>query len=125
VGIVVVSHSRLLAEGVCELAREMGVHQVRVEPAGGDVDGGLGTSIELIERAVRKVDDGAGVVLLADLGGSVLIARTFAEDTDALVALADAPLVEGAVAAASLAAAGAGLEAVVAAARDAYDLRKT
>ncbi|SEG34730.1 dihydroxyacetone kinase, phosphotransfer subunit [Thermomonospora echinospora] len=125
VGLVVVSHSRRLAEGVCELAREMGVHKVRVEAAGGDVDGGLGTSIELVENAVRAADDGAGVVLLADLGSSVLTARTFVEDADTSVLLADAPLVEGAVAAASAAAAGADLAAVVAAAEDAYDQRKT
>jgi phosphoenolpyruvate---glycerone phosphotransferase subunit DhaM len=125
VGLVVVSHSRLLAEGVCELAREMGVHKVRIAPAGGDVDGGMGTSIELVESAVRAVDDGAGVVLLADVGSSVLIARTFVEDVGDQVVLVDAPLVEGAVAAASVAATGADMESVVAAARDAYGLRKT
>lgn len=125
VGLVVVSHSRMLAAGVAELARAMGVGKVRIEPAGGGADGGLGTSIELVEGAVEAVDDGAGVVLLADLGSSVLTAKLFIEDADGDVRLADAPLVEGAVAAASMAAAGADLDTVVAAAEEAYAHRKT
>jgi PTS hybrid protein len=140
VGIVIVAHSRTLAEGAAELGRQMGVGEVRVEPAGGDADGGLGTSIELVERAVRTAGDGAGVVLLADIGSSVLTAKTFIEDRadeaaeaaaqDVLdevgeVVFADAPLVEGVVAAASAAAGGADLAAVVRAAAEAYDFRKT
>ncbi|HEX6468169.1 MAG TPA: dihydroxyacetone kinase phosphoryl donor subunit DhaM [Streptosporangiaceae bacterium] len=125
VGIVIVAHSRALAEGVAELGRQMGVGAVRVEPAGGDVDGGLGTSVELVEAAVRAADQGAGVVLLADIGSSVLTVKTFIEDADGQVAFADAPLVEGAIAAASAAAGGAGLAAVARAATEAYDFRKT
>ncbi|MFC9969320.1 dihydroxyacetone kinase phosphoryl donor subunit DhaM [Spirillospora sp. NPDC127200] len=124
VGIVVVSHSRVLAEGVAEVARAMGVGKAVIEPAGGDTDGGLGTSPDLVERAVAAADRGDGVVLLADLGSSVLTARLVAEDAEARVVLADAPLVEGAIAAASTAAAGGGLEEVVAAAESAYDFRK-
>lgn len=125
VGIVIVAHSRTLAEGAAELGRQMGVGEVRVEPAGGDVDGGLGTSVELVERAVRAADQGAGVVLLADIGSSVLTAKTFIEDAEIDVVFADAPLVEGVVAAASAAAGGAGLAAVARAAAEAYDFRKT
>jgi phosphoenolpyruvate---glycerone phosphotransferase subunit DhaM len=149
VGIVIVSHSRLLAEGAAELGRQMGVGEVRVEPAGGAADGGLGTSIELVERAVRAADQRAGVVLLADIGSSVLTAKTFIEDLEDLedaedaedpagaagaaggtggtgaAVFADAPLVEGVVAAASAAAGGADLAAVARAATDAYDFRKT
>jgi phosphoenolpyruvate---glycerone phosphotransferase subunit DhaM len=146
VGIVIVAHSRLLAEGAAELGRQMGVDLVRVEPAGGDVDGGLGTSVELVERAVRAADHGAGVVLLADIGSSVLTAKTFIEDLEepagaenaenaenaddgagvaGAVVFADAPLVEGVVAAASAAAGGADLAAVARAATEAYDFRKT
>lgn len=125
VGIVVISHSRTLAEGVAELARTLGVGKARVEPAGGAADGGLGTSIELVERAVAAVDEGDGVVLLADLGSSVLTAKLFIEDDESgTVVLADAPLVEGAVAAASMAAAEMDLATVVAAAEDAYSHRK-
>jgi PTS hybrid protein len=126
VGIVLISHSRVLAEGAAELARQMGVGEVAVEPAGGTEDGGLGTSIELLESAVRAADQGAGVVLIADLGSSVLTAKTYLEDLDeGEVVLADAPFVEGAVAAASAAAGGAAVAAVVDAAAEAYAFRKT
>jgi phosphoenolpyruvate---glycerone phosphotransferase subunit DhaM len=127
VGIVLISHSRTLAEGAAELARQMGVGEVTVEPAGGTEDGRLGTSIDLLEAAVHKADGGAGVVLIADLGSSVLTAKTYLEDleegTD--VVLADAPFVEGAVAAASAAAAGADVASVTTAAHEAYEFRKT
>jgi PTS hybrid protein len=126
VGIVLISHSRALAEGAAELARQMGVGEVAVEPAGGTEDGGLGTSLELLESAVREADQGAGVVLIADLGSSVLTAKTYLEDVeDTEVVLADAPFVEGAVAAASAAAGGADVASVTAAAYEAYEFRKT
>jgi PTS hybrid protein len=128
VGIVLISHSRALAEGAAELARQMGVGEVAVEPAGGTEDGGLGTSIELLESAVRAADEGAGVVLIADLGSSVLTAKTFLEDREEAgteVVLADAPFVEGAVAAASASAGGVGVADVTKAAGEAYDFRKT
>lgn len=130
VGLVLVSHSPVLADGAAELARQMGLGAVTVVAAGGDADGGMGTSIELVERAVRAADRGAGVVLVADIGSSVITAKTYladlAEDGGAdQVVFADAPFVEGAVAAASAAASGADIAAVAAAAREAYDYRKT
>ncbi|TDC17293.1 hypothetical protein E1284_09605 [Actinomadura bangladeshensis] len=126
VGIVIISHSRTLAEGVAEVARAMGVGKAVVEPAGGDAEGRLGTSIDLVEQAVATANEGEGVVLLADLGSSVLTAKMLIEDADGDdVLLADAPLVEGAVAAASMAATGADLAAVHAAAESARDHRKT
>lgn len=141
VGIVLVSHSAALAAGATEVARAMGVGKAVVEPAGGDTDGGLGTSPELVERAIAAADDGDGVVLLADLGSSVLTAKLAIEDAEedaggaegaegaagqgVRLVLADAPLVEGAIAAASMAATGADLDAVRAAAESARDHRKT
>ncbi|NEA23558.1 dihydroxyacetone kinase phosphoryl donor subunit DhaM [Actinomadura bangladeshensis] len=126
VGIVIISHSRTLAEGAAEVARAMGVGKAVVEAAGGDSEGRLGTSIDLVEQAVATADEGEGVVLLADLGSSVLTAKMLIEDADGDdVLLADAPLVEGAVAAASMAATGADLAAVHAAAESARDHRKT
>jgi dihydroxyacetone kinase DhaKLM complex PTS-EIIA-like component DhaM len=66
------------------------------------------------------------VVLIADLGSSVLTAKTYLEDLEeGEVVLADAPFVEGAVAAASAAAAGVGVAAVAEAAAGAYDFHKT
>lgn len=127
VGIVLVSHSALLAEGTAELARQLGGGEVPVEAAGGLAEGGIGTSIELIEQAVRAADHGAGVVVLADLGSAVLTVKLMLDDMDDLphtVILADAPFVEGAVSAAVAASSGADAAAVRAAAEEARDFRK-
>ncbi|MFJ6795293.1 PTS-dependent dihydroxyacetone kinase phosphotransferase subunit DhaM [Streptomyces sp. NPDC091268] len=129
VGIVLVSHSAAVAESVAELARGLaaGGPVAPVAAAGGTADGGLGTSAELILAAVREVDRGAGVVLLADLGSSVLTVRALLLDGDLPegARLADAPFLEGAVAATVTASAGAPLAAVLAAAVDASAYRKT
>jgi phosphoenolpyruvate---glycerone phosphotransferase subunit DhaM len=120
VGIVVVSHSADLARGVVELAGQMAGPEVRIEAAGGDPDGGLGTDEELLERAIAAADQGDGVVVLGDLGSSILTARTVLSDReDDQVVLADAPLVEGAVAAAVVASAGSGRDDVLNAAEGA------
>lgn len=124
VGLVLVAHSPALAQGAAELARQIGLGEVAIEPAGGDVDGGLGTSIDLVERAVGIADNGRGVLLLADIGSSVLTARTCMEFADTSMLLADAPFVEGAIAAAAAAAAGSDLAAVAEAAEKAYEQHK-
>ncbi|CAM5330921.1 hypothetical protein BOQ63_017075 [Streptomyces viridifaciens] len=125
VGIVLVSHSARLAEGLRELLGELAPDGVRVVVAAGTEDGGLGTSYELIAGAIAEADGGAGVVVLPDLGSSVLTAATVLEDEPRLgVELVDAPFVEGAVAAAVTASTGAGLAEVVAAAEDARTFRK-
>lgn len=126
VGLVLVSHSTRLAEGAAELARQLG-GEAPVEPAGGLPEGGLGTSIELIEQAVRAADRGAGVVILADLGSAVLTVKLLLDDATDLpgpIVLADAPLVEGAVSAAVAAASGADLDGVRAAAEEARSFHK-
>lgn len=116
VGLVIVSHSAKLAEGVRELAAQM-ARDVRLEPAGGTDDGGIGTSLEKIQTAIAAADTGEGVLLLADLGSAVMTAETAVEflddDQRARVRLADAPLVEGTVAAAVAAQSGRALMAVL------------
>ncbi|WP_416069230.1 dihydroxyacetone kinase phosphoryl donor subunit DhaM [Streptomyces buecherae] len=128
VGVVVVSHSGPVAEAVAELARGLaGLTTAPVAPAGGTRDGGLGTSADLVVEAARAVDGGAGVALLVDLGSAVLTVKALLAEDDELPAgtrLVDAPLVEGAVAAVVTAATGADLDAVAAAAEEAYSYRK-
>jgi PTS hybrid protein len=125
VGIVLVSHSVRLAEGAADLAAQVGGGMVTVIPAGGTDNGGLGTSAAKIADALRRAEAGAGVVVLPDLGSAVLTVRVLIEDLDeARVVLADAPFVEGAVAATVTAAAGADLESVARAAREAWHARK-
>ncbi|MFF2952082.1 dihydroxyacetone kinase phosphoryl donor subunit DhaM [Kitasatospora sp. NPDC057965] len=125
VGIVLVSHSAALAGGLKELLAELASDEVRVVVAAGTEEGGLGTSDELIARAVVEADGGAGVAVLPDLGSSVLTAVTVLEDEPRPgVVLVDAPFVEGAVAAAVTASTGAPLAEVVAAAEEARGFRK-
>jgi phosphoenolpyruvate---glycerone phosphotransferase subunit DhaM len=127
VGIVLVSHSARLAEGTAELAGQVSGPGVVIGTAGGTDDGRIGTSIDKVERAVRLADGGAGVVIVPDLGSSVLTVRALLADADELpgqVVMADAPFVEGAVAAAVTAAAGGDLKAVLEAAQEARHARK-
>ncbi|HEX2037074.1 MAG TPA: dihydroxyacetone kinase phosphoryl donor subunit DhaM [Chloroflexota bacterium] len=122
---MLVSHSVGLARGLVELAAQVAGPEVTLEAAGGDPDGGLGTSAELIVQAIVRADAGHGVVVLGDLGSAILTARELLEGDDAdgasalagrRVVLADAPFVEGALAAAVTAAAGCSLDEVVRAA---------
>jgi PTS hybrid protein len=120
VGLVVVSHSRLLAAGVAEVAAQM-APQVAVLPVGGTAGGGIGTDHDAVSSALREADSGAGVAVLYDLGSARTTAELAAEaaaDPDAVLVV-DAPLVEGAVAAAVAAQAGDGLAEVAEAARSA------
>jgi len=128
VGIVLISHSGQLAAGAAELAGQI-AGGARVIPAGGTDDGRLGTSTERIAAAISAADTGDGVLLIPDLGSAVLSARALLADLDPdqdgkQIRLADAPFIEGAVAAAVAAGAGLDLAAVVRAAEEARDARK-
>ncbi|MCJ1676820.1 PTS fructose transporter subunit IIA [Streptomyces sp. APSN-46.1] len=129
VGIVLVSHSAAVAESVAVMAAGLaaGGAVAPVAAAGGAPDGGLGTSADRIVAAAREVDRGAGVALLADLGSSVLTVKALLVEGDLPegARLVDAPFVEGAVAAVVAASAGAPLDAVLAAATEAYAYRKS
>ncbi|MGP3988338.1 PTS-dependent dihydroxyacetone kinase phosphotransferase subunit DhaM [Streptomyces sp. 3N207] len=128
VGIVLVSHSKEVADSVARLAAGLaGVPNALVTGAGGLTDGSLGTSEELIVEAAHRMDEGAGVALLVDLGSAVLTVKTLLAEGDELpepARLVDAPLVEGAVAAVVTAAGGGDLAAVASAAEEAYTYRK-
>lgn len=125
VGIVLVSHSAELAQGAAHLAAQVSGGTVTIVAAGGTDDGDLGTSAAKVIRGLREADTGAGVVVLPDLGSAVLTVRAVLTDHDEHnVLLADAPFVEGAVAATVTAAAGADIKAVAAAAEEARHARK-
>ncbi|MFD8429208.1 PTS-dependent dihydroxyacetone kinase phosphotransferase subunit DhaM [Streptomyces coelicoflavus] len=129
VGIVLVSHSAEVAASVAELAKELsgGAGAVAVAPAGGTASGEFGTSSELVAAAAASVDRGAGVAVLTDLGSAVLTVKALLAEGDELpdhTRLVDAPFVEGAVAAVVTASTGADLDAVEAAAAEAYSYRK-
>jgi PTS hybrid protein len=127
VGIVLVSHSADLAEAAAELARELAGPSTAVLAAGGTEDGRFGTSIDKIEVAVSSADSGDGVAILMDVGSAVLTSKALLaelDDDDPDVRLVDAPLVEGAIAAAVTASTGQDLDAVVAAAEQARGMHK-
>lgn len=121
VGLLIVSHSSKLAEGVVELAAQMGP-SVQMRPAGGTDAGGIGTSLQKITAAVQELRElCSGVLVLCDLGSAVMTSEAaleFAGHPED-VQLADAPLVEGAVSAAVAAEMHSSLEHVKAAAESA------
>lgn len=126
VGLVIVSHSEKIAEGVVELAAQMAPDVVLVA-AGGAEDGTgparIGTSFDRVQAAIGRASGGDGVVVLTDLGSAVMTAEMVLEFLDPevrdTVRLAQAALVEGAVAAAVQAQGGSSLDDVVRAAESA------
>src|SRR3954471_1909632 len=119
VGLVVVSHSRALARAAVALAQEM-LHgkQIRIAIAAGLDDTAFGTDAAQIVDAITAADQGAGVVVLMDLGSAVLSSELALEllddDVRERVVLCPAPLVEGLVVAAVAAASGASSDEVAA-----------
>ncbi|MHB2251350.1 dihydroxyacetone kinase phosphoryl donor subunit DhaM [Corynebacterium aurimucosum] len=123
VGLVLVSHSAKLAEGLAELAGQMAAN-VTILPAGGLEDGGIGTSYDYIEGAIsHALGQGLGVVVLTDLGSATMTVESVLEFLDEeQVRFVDAPLVEAAVAAATAAQQGDDLAAVARAAERAIEV---
>lgn len=124
VGLVIVSHSAKLGEGVAELAAQVAGPDVRIGVAGGlEEPGALGTDAARVRTAVEEVWSGDGVLILMDLGSAVLSAELaldlMEDERRAQVRLTAAPLVEGAVAAAVSAGLGDPLDMVARAAREA------
>ncbi len=122
VGVVVVSHSPKVAEGALDMVWGMVGDEVPCAAAGGDPAGGLGTDPSRIRDAIARVWSEAGVAVLVDLGGAEMNAEMAIEMLEparaARVRICQAPVVEGAVIAATEAAGGGGLAAVCAAAEE-------
>ncbi len=122
VSIVIVSHSPKVAEGTADMVRQMVGEEVRLAHCGGDPDGGLGTNVGAIMEAIEAVYSPKGVAILVDLGGaetnSEMAREMLPAEKAAHVAICNAPLVEGAIMAATEASGGADLEAVRATAEE-------
>ena len=98
VGLVVVSHSAQAAEGIREIAAEMGAEDVPLAAVGGDPDGGIGTDATAIRETIAEAAaDEDGVVVLVDLGSAVMNAELAIEQAGVDATIADAPVLEGAV----------------------------
>ena len=116
VGIVIVSHSVDVARGTAEMVRQMVGEEVPLAFCGGNPDGGLGTSVPAIMAAIDRAWTPAGVVILVDLGGaetnSEMAVEMLDEKRRGRIAVCNAPIVEGAVIAATEASGGSSLETV-------------
>lgn len=122
VGIVIVSHSPLVAEGTADMVRQMVGEEVPLAWCGGNGHGGLGTSVQAIMTAIDAAWSEAGVAVLVDLGGAetnseMAVEMIGAPRADRIV-ICNAPIVEGAVMAATEASGGASLREVVATAQE-------
>lgn len=119
VGILIVSHSQEVARGTKKLAAEMMQGDVPLAAVGGTEDGRLGTDSNLIYEALTKIDKSDGVIVLADMGSSVmnteLAFEFFSEAEQKKFRIANAPLVEGAINGALQSSFGKDLEEVLAA----------
>jgi len=122
VGIVIVSHSPKVAEGAADMVRQMVGDEVPCAWTGGNPAGELGTDPVKIRTAIERVWNEAGVAVLVDLGGAEMNTEMAIEmledDRGAKVRICNAPIVEGAVVAATEASGGGSLEAVCAAAEE-------
>lgn len=116
VGIVIVSHSLLVAQGTADMVRQMVGDEVPLAFCGGNAEGGLGTSVEAIMAAIDRAWSEAGVAILVDLGGaetnSEMAVEMLPEARGRRVVVCNAPIVEGAVIAATEASGGAPLDVV-------------
>jgi len=116
VGIVVVSHSPKVAEGAADMVRQMVGDEVPLAWTGGNPSGGLGTDCEAIVRAIDRAWSEAGVAILVDLGGaetnSEMAVEMLPPEKRKRVVVCNAPIVEGAVIAATEASGGADLATV-------------
>ena len=113
VGIVIVSHSADVARGTADMVRQMVGDEVPLGYCGGDPAGGLGTSVEMIMAAIETAWSDAGVAILVDLGGaetnSEMAIELMPEERRSRIVICNAPVVEGAVMAATEASGGGSL----------------
>jgi phosphoenolpyruvate---glycerone phosphotransferase subunit DhaM len=116
VGIVIVSHSADVARGTADMVRQMVGDEVPLAWCGGDPSGGLGTSVETIMQAIDAAWSDSGIAILVDLGGAETNSEMAIEMQPAerrgRIVICNAPIVEGAVMAATEASGGGSLEDV-------------
>jgi phosphoenolpyruvate---glycerone phosphotransferase subunit DhaM len=124
VGIVIVSHSPDVAKGASDMVRQMVGADVPLAWCGGNVAGGLGTSVEAIGKAIEAAWSERGVAIMVDMGGaetnSEMAIEMLAQAKRPKVIVCNAPIVEGSVMAATEASGGASLDEVRRAAEELY-----
>ena len=129
-GLVLISHSEMLVDGLRDMVAQVAGEDVAVATAGGTDDGRLGTSAPRIAAAIRlTLDATAGdALVLLDLGSAALSLEVALEELDpadrARVRISEAPLVEGAILAAVAASVDGSIDEVLAAAAGAATMTK-
>lgn len=128
IGIVLVSHSHALSQGLAQMAMQVSYNLVKVVAAGGVDDHIIGTNAERIYQAIQTVYSPDGVLVLLDLGSALLSTQMAIEmcppEQQSHIKLSSAPLVEGAIMATIEASLGHSLEDVNAAAEAARNMEK-
>ncbi|GAB6138895.1 dihydroxyacetone kinase phosphoryl donor subunit DhaM [Halanaerobaculum tunisiense] len=118
VGILIVSHSQEVVQGSKKLAEEMIQEPVPIEAVGGTSDGRLGTDSNLIYQTLDQMDKSEGIIVLADMGSSVmnteLACEFFSPDIQKKIRIVNLPLIEGAINCALQASFGKGIDEILA-----------
>lgn len=124
VGILIVSHSHLLAEGVADMVRQMVGEKIPLGWCGGNADGGLGTDLDKIKQKMEETWTPKGLAVLVDVGGAETNSEMAVGMLDPAISpsvvICDAPIVEGAIMAAAEASSGSPLEVVVKTAEESF-----
>ncbi|MBV1820352.1 dihydroxyacetone kinase phosphoryl donor subunit DhaM [Anaerosalibacter bizertensis] len=128
IGIVIVSHSEKVSKGAVELCYEMADEDLKIVSAGGTEDGRIGTDAFLIKEGIEKVYTGDEVVIIADIGSSIMNAEMaidmLDEEMKGKVLILDTPIVEGSIAVAVQASISNNIEDIIKAAEDAKQMKK-
>lgn len=110
IGMIIVSHSKHLAQGIVDLISEV-AKDVELTYVGGLEDGSIGTSFDQVQAIV---DANSKETLLAffDLGSARMNMEMVADFSDKTIIINTVPVVEGAYTAAALIQAGADLDTI-------------
>ena len=103
--ILLVSHSKMITDGIKEMIEQMNAsEEITIHSLGGTSDGSLGSDPMKIIGTINEADSDREFLIFADLGSAVLSSELafdmLEEDQQKHYHLVDAPLVEGAFAAA-------------------------
>lgn len=110
IGIIVVSHSKNIAQGVVDLISEV-AKDVSITYVGGTEDGEIGTSFDQVQQIVEQ-NDKKTLLAFFDLGSAKMNLELVADFSEKNIIINSVPVVEGAYTAAALLQAGADLDSI-------------
>ncbi|MGQ7423088.1 dihydroxyacetone kinase phosphoryl donor subunit DhaM [Streptococcus suis] len=110
-GILLVSHSKNLAQGIIDLVSEV-AKDIPITYCGGLEDGSIGTSFEIVQDRIEK-NPASTVLAFFDLGSARMNIELAADISDKQVLIQTVPVVEGCYTAAALLQAGADLNTIL------------